>query len=128
VSRAGLTHDDYVRAVTDFIEQRDLRDVILVGHSFGGSVVSRVSQEIPDRLKRLVFHTAFVVEDGASVNDKPEPANRGTFLPSTGPTGSLMCPGMRIARLSSPHPHHPLPRQPVAKRSAPRWPARSAAG
>ena len=56
VNRAGITHDDYVRAVTDFIEQRDLRDVVLVGHSFGGSVVSRVSQEIPGRLKRLVFH------------------------------------------------------------------------
>ncbi len=48
-------------AVVDFIEGRDLRDVVLVGHSFGGSVVSRVSQEIPERLTRLVFHTAFVV-------------------------------------------------------------------
>jgi pimeloyl-ACP methyl ester carboxylesterase len=43
--------------------------VVLVGHSFGGSVISRVSQLIPDRLKRLVFHTAFVVADGDSVND-----------------------------------------------------------
>ena len=67
--RAGIRHQDYVRAVVDFIEGRDLRDVVLVGHSFGGSVVSRVSQEIPERLARLVFHTAFVVEDGASVND-----------------------------------------------------------
>ena len=68
-SRAGIRHQDYVRSVVDFIEGRDLRDVVLVGHSFGGSVVSRVSQEIPERLARLVFHTAFVVEDGASVND-----------------------------------------------------------
>jgi pimeloyl-ACP methyl ester carboxylesterase len=68
-ARAGVRHRDYVAAVVAFIEGRDLRDVVLVGHSFGGSVVSRVSQEIPDRLKRLVFHTAFVVQDGASVND-----------------------------------------------------------
>jgi pimeloyl-ACP methyl ester carboxylesterase len=68
-ARAGIRHRDYVAAVVDFIDGRDLRDVVLVGHSFGGSVVSRVSQEIPDRLKRLVFHTAFVVQDGASVND-----------------------------------------------------------
>jgi pimeloyl-ACP methyl ester carboxylesterase len=67
--RAGVRHQDYVRSVVDFIEGRDLRDVVLVGHSFGGSVVSRVAQEIPERLARLVFHTAFVVEDGASVND-----------------------------------------------------------
>lgn len=68
--RAGIRHDDYVASVVNFIEGRDLRDVVLVGHSFGGSVVSRVSQVIPDRLKRLVFHTAFVVADGASVNDE----------------------------------------------------------
>jgi pimeloyl-ACP methyl ester carboxylesterase len=69
-SRAGIRHQDYVDSVVAFIEGRDLRDVVLVGHSFGGSVVSRVSQVIPERLKRLVFHTAFVVADGASVNDE----------------------------------------------------------
>jgi pimeloyl-ACP methyl ester carboxylesterase len=69
-SRAGVRHDDYVDSVVAFIEGRDLRDVVLVGHSFGGSVVSRVSQVIPERLGRLVFHTAFVVADGASVNDE----------------------------------------------------------
>jgi pimeloyl-ACP methyl ester carboxylesterase len=69
-NRKGIRHDDYVTAVVSFIEGRDLRDVVLVGHSFGGSVVSRVSQVIPPRLKRLVFHTAFVVRDGASVNDE----------------------------------------------------------
>jgi pimeloyl-ACP methyl ester carboxylesterase len=67
--RARITHDDYVAAVTGAIVRRDLRDVVLVGHSFGGSVISRVAQVVPDRLKRLVFHSAFVVEDGTSVND-----------------------------------------------------------
>jgi pimeloyl-ACP methyl ester carboxylesterase len=67
--RAGISHDHYVDAVTSYIEAHDLRDVVLVGHSFGGSVISRVSQRIPDRLRRLVFHSAFVVADGQSVND-----------------------------------------------------------
>ena len=93
VNRAGVTHDDYVRAVTDFIEHRDLRDVILVGHSFGGSVVSRVSQVIPDRLKRLVFHTAFVVEDGASVNDNfpPEQTDMFAKAASQSPDNTVEC-------------------------------------
>lgn len=69
-SRKGIRHDDYVSSVVNFVEGRDLRDVVLVGHSFGGSVVSRVSQVIPERIRRLVFHTAFVVADGASVNDE----------------------------------------------------------
>jgi pimeloyl-ACP methyl ester carboxylesterase len=44
--RAGIRHDDYVASVVRFIEGRDLRDVVLVGHSFGGSVVSRVSRAL----------------------------------------------------------------------------------
>jgi pimeloyl-ACP methyl ester carboxylesterase len=77
--RRGIRHDDYVGAITDYLEGHDLRDVVLVGHSFGGSVVSRVSQVVPERLKRLVFHTAFVVEDGGSVNDNFPPDQTAAF-------------------------------------------------
>jgi pimeloyl-ACP methyl ester carboxylesterase len=80
--------------VTDFIGKRDLRDIVLVGHSFGGSVISRVSQEIPDRLKRLVFHTAFVVEDGTSVNDNI-PADQTALFAATAsasPDNTVECP------------------------------------
>jgi len=86
VSRVGVTHDDYVAAVARFITQRDLRNVILVGHSFGGSVVSRVSQLIPERLKRLVFHTAFVV---AVVRRSPAARCRPTMRTSPGWMRSL---------------------------------------
>jgi pimeloyl-ACP methyl ester carboxylesterase len=80
--------------VTDFTEKRDLRQVILVGHSFGGSVVSRVSQEIPDRIKRLVFHTAFVVEDGTSVNDNLPVEQTELFAraASQSPDNTVGCP------------------------------------
>jgi pimeloyl-ACP methyl ester carboxylesterase len=92
--RAGIRHRDYVAAVVDFIEGRDLREVVLVGHSFGGSVVSRVSQEIPARLKRLVFHTAFVVKDGASVNDNfPADQTRAFADAATAsPDNTVACP------------------------------------
>ena len=94
VSRVGITHDDYVAAATRFITQRDLRDVILVGHSFGGSVISRVSQLIPERLKRLVFHTAFVVADGTSVNDNLAPEQTALFAQSASasPDNTVECP------------------------------------
>ena len=93
-SRQGIRHDDYVSSVVSFIEGRDLRDVVLVGHSFGGSVVSRASQVIPDRLKRLVFHTAFVVENGASVNDNFPPEQTALFAESarSSPDNTVACP------------------------------------
>lgn len=92
-NRAGIRHDDYVAAVVAFIEARDLREVVLVGHSFGGSVVSRVSQVIPERLRRLVFHTAFVVADGASVNDELPPEQTARFEAAAlgSPDGTVAC-------------------------------------
>ena len=67
--RIGITHQDYVDSVVSFIKQHDLQDVILVGHSFGGSVISRAVAYLPNRIKRLIFLDAFVLEDGQSVFD-----------------------------------------------------------
>ena len=92
-NRAGIRHEDYVAAVVGFVEGRDLRDVVLVGHSFGGSVVSGVSQVIPERLKRLVFHTAFVVADGCSVNDEFPDEQTAMFEAAArdSPDGTVEC-------------------------------------
>jgi pimeloyl-ACP methyl ester carboxylesterase len=93
-NRRGIRHDDYVDAVVAFVEGLDLRDLVLVGHSFGGSVISRVSQVIPDRIKRLVFHTAFVVEDGTSVNDNIAADQTMIFEESAkaSPDNTVACP------------------------------------
>src|SRR5262249_38081159 len=40
-----------------------------VGHSFGGSVIQKVAEQFPDRIKRLVFLDAFVLEDKQCVFD-----------------------------------------------------------
>lgn len=68
-NRAGIAHAHYVSAVVDQITRLDLRDVILVGHSFAGSVIAPVWQIIPTRIRRLIFLTAFVIGDGQSVSD-----------------------------------------------------------
>lgn len=68
------SHADAVRSGVDFITERDLRDVVLVGHSFGGSIIQRITEEIPDRIERTVFACAYVLLDGESVEDNfPEP-------------------------------------------------------
>lgn len=67
--RVGITHRDCVDSVVSYIRRHDLQDVILVGHSFGGSVISRVVEYLPSRIKRLIFVNAFVLEDGQSVYD-----------------------------------------------------------
>src|SRR5215470_7895270 len=57
--RVGITHRDCVDSVVSYIRQHDLHDVILVGHSFGGSVISKVVEYLPDHITRLIFLNAF---------------------------------------------------------------------
>ena len=42
---------------------------MLVGHSRGGIVISEVAERIPDRVRALVYVTAFMLEDGCSLQD-----------------------------------------------------------
>jgi pimeloyl-ACP methyl ester carboxylesterase len=41
--------------------------VVLVGHSRGGIVISAVAEQLPDRIARLVYVTAFLLRDGESL-------------------------------------------------------------
>jgi pimeloyl-ACP methyl ester carboxylesterase len=75
----NITHDDCVRSLVDYMVSRDLCDVVLVGHSFAGSVISRAAPLIAQRLRRLVFWNAFVLNDGESVLDAVPPQQRAAF-------------------------------------------------
>lgn len=57
----------HIMDIVNVIRFENLRDVVLVGHSYGGMVISGVADRIPDRIRRLVFVDAFVPEDGESV-------------------------------------------------------------
>src|SRR6516165_10831425 len=67
--RLGVTHQDCVRAVVAHIQGLGLEDVILVGHSFGGSVVQKVAEQVPDRIARTVFLDALILADNDCVYD-----------------------------------------------------------
>jgi len=54
----------YVEAVVAAIGER--KDVVLVGHSFGGVVISGVAEEIPERIGRLMYVAAYLPRDGES--------------------------------------------------------------
>jgi pimeloyl-ACP methyl ester carboxylesterase len=66
--RGRVTHDDYVSSVLAEIDATS-DSVVLVGHSFGGSIVSRVAELRPDRCRSLVYYSAFVPRDGERVAD-----------------------------------------------------------
>lgn len=75
----GLTLADCSRAVVDLIEGEDLRDVTLVGHSWGGYVITGAVPQVEDRLSRLVYWSAFVPAAGASLHDEVPPPYQELF-------------------------------------------------
>ncbi len=59
----------HVEDVVRLLEAEDLRDVVLVGHSYAGVVISAVASRIPERIARRVHLDAFVPRDGEAAID-----------------------------------------------------------
>ena len=76
-SKIGLA--DAAESLCEYLRQHDLRDVRLVGHSYGGMVISKVVDVMPERIRRLVYVNAFVPQPGESLNDMVPPMYVGLF-------------------------------------------------
>ena len=55
--------DTHIQDVVGLIEMEDLRDVVLVGHSYGGMVITGAADRMPASIARLVYLDAFVPEN-----------------------------------------------------------------
>ena len=68
-----LSHDidlnTHIEDVVMVLRYEDLSDVVLVGHSYGGMVITGVAERSADRLAHLVYLDAFVPQDGQSLAD-----------------------------------------------------------
>ncbi|AZM52900.1 esterase [Streptomyces sp. WAC 01529] len=56
----------HVQDIVSEVERRDLRDVVLVGHSYSGIPVGQAAERIGDRLSRVVFVDSSIPVDGES--------------------------------------------------------------
>jgi pimeloyl-ACP methyl ester carboxylesterase len=56
----------FVEDVVALIGMEDLHEVILVGHSFAGSIISGVADILPDKIRHLVYLDALVLQSGQS--------------------------------------------------------------
>jgi pimeloyl-ACP methyl ester carboxylesterase len=59
----------HIQDVVNVLEYEDLHKVILVGHSYGGMVITGVADRAAERLAHLVYLDAFVPHDGQSLLD-----------------------------------------------------------
>jgi pimeloyl-ACP methyl ester carboxylesterase len=81
--------DTYISDVVNLVEVEDLRDVVLVGHSYGGHVASGVADRVPERISLLAYLDAGPSPDGTAFMDLQEPAAKELIerLANTGGDG-----------------------------------------
>ena len=58
--------DAHIDHVVDYILSKNLKDIILAGHSYGGLVITGVADRIPEKIKTLVYIDAYIPENGDS--------------------------------------------------------------
>ncbi|MGH2415031.1 MAG: alpha/beta fold hydrolase [Microcystaceae cyanobacterium] len=75
----NVNHAQCTQSVADYIVDKDLIDVVLLGHSFGGTIIAKVAEAIGDRIRRLIFLDAFVLNDGESFTDNIPPDSQALF-------------------------------------------------
>ena len=71
----------HIDDVVNTILWDDLREVVLVGHSYGGMVITGVVDRIPERIMRVVYLDAILPDSGESLMSIPDTA-REKFLQS----------------------------------------------
>ena len=84
--RPGITAETQADEVAQLMFYEDLKDVVLVGTSYGGMVACRAAELMRERIGRLVFVDALTLFDGEKVADIlphspfPSGVNRATRL------------------------------------------------
>ena len=63
---------DYPKAVVEFIEERNLDDVVLVGNSTGG-LMCQLTAQATRRIPHIIWYMGFILKDGESILDACPP-------------------------------------------------------
>ncbi|MER7006034.1 alpha/beta fold hydrolase [Dactylosporangium sp. NPDC000555] len=62
----GVNLDTHIQDVTAVLAAENIRDAVLVGHSYGGMVITGVADRAAERVDSLVYVDAMVPNDGDS--------------------------------------------------------------
>ncbi len=89
--RADVDLDCHIDDVVAVLRYEDLRDAILVGHSYGGAVITGAADRAPDRVAHRVYLDSMEPKDGQSMVDIAGPFMAAAQLDSRTIDGVEMC-------------------------------------
>lgn len=76
--KTGL--EEAVKSLADYFDQQRINDAVVMGHSYGGMVISGLVDRLaPGRIRRLVYWNAFVPMSGESLDDMVPPHYAAMF-------------------------------------------------
>jgi pimeloyl-ACP methyl ester carboxylesterase len=84
--------DLHITDIVKVLEFEDLQGVILVGHSYGGMVITGVADRVTDRIGHLVYLDAAWPKNGQSLVD----ASKGYILAARGEGRSRVVDGVEL--------------------------------
>ncbi len=81
-----------IQSAIDFIEASRIEDFVLVGHSYGGMIITGVADKLLHSIRRLVYCNAFVPNNGECLNDMVPPNYVELFNSIVADDGSVSLP------------------------------------
>ena len=102
LARPGIDLDLHVQDIVALLETEDLREVVLLGHSYGGMVVTGVADRCATRIRRLIYLDAFVPENGRCALDYVVPERAAAFRKEGEERGSVAPPPLSLWGLTQP--------------------------
>ncbi len=90
--RTGL--EEAIGSIVSYLAEHDLSEVVLLGHSYGGMVITGVADRVPERIRRLIYWNAFVPNPDEALNDLVPPHYVALFeqVAAQSPDNSVMLP------------------------------------
>ena len=88
----GVDLTTHITDVVNLLTYEDLSDVVLVGNSYAGMVITGVAASIPERLKLLVYLDAYLPDPGQSEADLWPPEVRAAAEAEARASGGLRQP------------------------------------
>ena len=61
--------DTHIQDVLGVLKFENLRNVVLIGHSYGGAVATGVADRAPEQIAQIIYLDAFVPKDGQALTD-----------------------------------------------------------
>lgn len=70
----------HIKQIENIILENKLEEVILLGHSYAGMIITEVANNLPDHISKLIYLDAFIPNDGESLFDLCDPSSVNTMM------------------------------------------------